>query len=85
MQIPSVDPSLGAMPGIKAFTAAVIGGIGSIPGAMIGGVLLGVVEKVCQSIPAINPYTTAIEFSLLIIILLIKPIGILGKKRREKV
>ncbi len=85
MQIPSVDPSLGAMPGIKAFTAAVIGGIGSIPGAMIGGVLLGVVEKVCQSIPAINPYTAAIEFSLLIIILLIKPIGILGKKRREKV
>ena len=85
MQIPSVDPSLGAMPGIKTFTAAVIGGIGSIPGAMIGGVLLGVVEKVCQSIPAINPYTTAIEFSLLIIILLIKPIGILGKKRREKV
>jgi len=85
MQIPSTQPTLGAMPGIKAFTAAVIGGIGSIPGAMLGGVLLGVIEKVCLSIPVISPYTTAVEFSLLIIILLVKPIGILGKKRREKV
>ena len=85
VQIPSVKPTLGSMPGIKAFTAAVIGGIGSIPGAMIGGVLLGVVEKLCLSIPAISPYTTAIEFSLLIIILLVKPTGLLGKKRREKV
>ena len=85
MQIPSVSPTLGSMPGIKAFTAAVIGGIGSIPGAMIGGVLLGVIEKISLSIPAIAPYTTAIEFSLLIIILLVKPTGLLGKKRREKV
>ena len=85
MQIPAVTPTLGSMPGIKAFTAAVIGGIGSIPGAMIGGVMLGVVEKIALSIPAISPYTTAIEFSLLIIILLVKPTGLLGKKRREKV
>lgn len=85
MQIPSVEPTLGSMPGIKAFTAAVIGGIGSIPGAMIGGVLLGVIEKICLSIPALSPYTTAVEFSLLIVILLVRPIGILGKKRREKV
>lgn len=85
MQIPSAEPTLGAMPGIKAFTASVIGGIGSIPGAMIGGILLGVVEKVCQSIPAISSYTTAVEFALLIIILLVRPIGLLGKKRREKV
>lgn len=85
MQIPSITPTLGSMPGIKAFTAAVIGGIGSIPGAMLGGVLLGLIEKICLSIPAISPYTTAIEFSLLIIILLVKPIGILGKKIREKV
>lgn len=85
MQIPSTSPTLGSMPGIKAFTAAVIGGIGSIPGAMLGGVLLGVVEKICLSIDVIAPYTTAIEFSLLIIILLVKPIGILGKKIREKV
>lgn len=85
MQIPSVNPTLGSMPGIKAFTAAVIGGIGSIPGAMIGGVLLGLIEKTAQSIPAVEQYTTAIEFGLLIIILLLKPTGILGKQRREKV
>lgn len=85
MQIPSLEPTLGSMPGIKAFTAAVIGGIGSIPGAMLGGVLLGVIEKVCLSIPALSPYTTAVEFGLLIIILLVRPIGLLGKKRREKV
>lgn len=85
MQIPSTTPTLGSMPGIKAFTAAVIGGIGSIPGAMIGGVLLGVIEKLCLAVPVISPYTTAIEFSLLIVILLVKPIGLLGKKRREKV
>ncbi len=85
LQIPSTSPTLGSMPGIKAFTAAVIGGIGSIPGAMLGGVLLGLIEKVCLSIPAISSYTTAIEFSLLIVILLVKPIGLLGKKRREKV
>lgn len=85
MQIPSITPTLGSMPGIKAFTAAVIGGIGSIPGAMLGGVLLGLIEKICLSIPVISPYTTAIEFSLLIVILLVKPIGLLGKKIREKV
>lgn len=84
-QIPVTNPTLGAMPGIKAFTAAVIGGIGSIPGAMLGGILLGIVEKVCLSIPAISSYTTAIEFSILILILLVKPTGLLGKKRREKV
>lgn len=85
MQIPSVSPTLGSMPGIKAFTAAVIGGIGSIPGAMIGGIFLGVVEKLALSIPALAPYTTAIEFSFLIVILLVKPTGLLGRKRREKV
>ncbi len=85
MQIPSLEPTLGSMPGIKAFTAAVIGGIGSIPGAMLGGVLLGVIEKICLSIPALSPYTTAVEFGLLIVILLVRPIGLLGKKRREKV
>lgn len=85
LQIPNAEPTLGAMPGIKAFTAAVIGGIGSIPGAMLGGVLLGIIEKICLSIPAVSPYTTSIEFSLLILILLVKPTGILGKKRREKV
>ena len=85
MQIPSVSPTLGSMPGIKAFAAAVIGGIGSIPGAMLGGVLLGVVEKLALSVPALAPYANAIVFALLIIILLVRPIGLLGKKRREKV
>ena len=85
MQIPSVSPTLGSMPGIKAFAAAVIGGIGSIPGVMLGGVILGVVEKLALSVPVLAPYATAIEFALLIVILLVRPIGILGKKRREKV
>ncbi len=85
IEIPSTSPTLGSMPGIKAFTAAVIGGIGSIPGAMIGGVLLGLIEKLSLATPRLAAYTTSIEFSLLIIILLVKPTGILGKKRREKV
>ena len=85
MKTYTVDPTMGAMPGIKAFTAAVIGGIGSIPGAMIGGILLGVIETVCNAIPALAPYAIAVEFGLLIIILLVKPTGILGKKKREKV
>ncbi|MBR7160786.1 MAG: branched-chain amino acid ABC transporter permease [Clostridia bacterium] len=82
---PSVSSTLGAMPGIKAFTAAVIGGIGSIPGAMLGGLLLGIVESISYKITVIAPYTDAIEFSILIIILLVRPTGFLGKKRREKV
>ena len=82
---PSVIPTMGAIPGIKAFTAAVIGGIGSIPGAMLGGILLGLVESFALATPQISAYTEAIEFSLLIVILLVKPTGILGKKRREKV
>ncbi len=85
MKSPSLSNTLGAMPGIKAFTAAVIGGIGSIPGAMVGGILMGIVEAISFKIPAIAPYTDAIEFLILIIILLVRPSGILGKKRREKV
>ena len=85
MKSPSLTNTLGAMPGIKAFTAAVIGGIGSIPGAMIGGLLMGVVEAISLTIPPIAPYTDAIEFIILIIILLVRPTGLLGKKRREKV
>lgn len=85
MKSPSLSNTMGAMPGIKAFTAAVIGGIGSIPGAMLGGILLGVVEAISFKIPAIAPYTDAIEFLILIVILLVRPSGLMGKKRREKV
>lgn len=85
LKAPYISPTFGALPGIKAFTAAVIGGIGSIPGAMLGGFLLGMVETVCGKIAVLSPYTDAIEFSILILILLVRPTGFLGKKRREKV
>lgn len=85
LKAPSISNTFGSMPGIKAFTAAVIGGIGSIPGAMAGGILLGLVETISYKITAIAPYTDAIEFLILIIILLVKPSGMLGKKRGEKV
>ena len=85
MKSPSLSTTLGAMPGIKAFTAAVIGGIGSIPGAMLGGILIGLIEAISFKIPAIAAYTDAIEFLILILILLVRPTGIMGKVRREKV
>lgn len=85
LKSPNMYGTFGAMPGIKAFTAAVIGGIGSLPGAMLGSVLLGVIECICDSIQAVSPYKDAIEFSILIIILLVRPSGFLGKQRREKV
>ncbi len=85
LKSPSLFPTFGSKPGIKAFTAAVIGGIGSVPGAMLGGILLGIIESFSNSIPSIAPYTDAIEFAILIIILLVRPAGLLGKKKREKV
>ncbi len=85
MKSPSMYPTFGAMPGIKAFTAAVIGGIGSIPGAMVGSILLGIIECICDAVPPVAPYKDAIEFSILIVILLVRPSGLMGKKRREKV
>ena len=84
-KIQDVSSTFGAMPGIKAFAAAVIGGIGSIPGAMVGGIVLGFIEAICGMIPPITPYQDAIEFAILILVLLVKPTGLLGKKRREKV
>ncbi|MCQ2771728.1 MAG: branched-chain amino acid ABC transporter permease [Bacilli bacterium] len=85
MKTPLVTYTMGSLPGIKAFSAAVIGGIGSIPGAMIGGIIMGLIETFCDSIPGLQSYTMAIEFAILVIILLIRPSGLLGKTKREKV
>ena len=81
---PSLTPYTGSMPGIKAFVAAVFGGIGSIPGALIGGVLLGVIENLAKAYIS-SQLSDAIVFSVLIIVLLVRPTGILGKKISEKV
>ena len=81
---PSLTPYTGSMPGIKAFVAAVFGGIGSIPGAFVGGILLGVIEILSKAYIS-SQMSDAIVFSVLIIVLLVKPTGILGKKINEKV
>ena len=81
---PTLTPYTGAMPGIKAFTAAVFGGIGSIPGAFIGGILLGVIEILGRAYVS-SQLSDAIVFAVLIIVLLVKPTGILGKTVNEKV
>lgn len=79
-----VGPYTGSLPGIKAFVAAVLGGIGSIPGAMLGGILLGIIESLSKAYISTN-LADAIVFSVLIIVLLVKPSGLLGKIRMEKV
>jgi len=81
---PSLVPTTGSMPGIKAFTAAVFGGIGSIPGALLGGILLGVIEIFAGAYIS-TQLSNAIVFLVLIIVLLVKPTGLLGKQIREKV
>lgn len=81
---PTLVPTTGAMPGIKAFTAAVFGGIGSIPGAMVGGILLGIIEIFAKAYIS-TQLSDAIVFAVLIIVLIVKPAGLLGKQIREKV
>ena len=81
---PNLQPTTGSMPGIKAFTAAVFGGIGSIPGAMLGGILLGIIEIFGNAYIS-TELGDAIVFAVLIIVLLFKPAGLLGKPVREKV
>ena len=82
--VPTLQPTTGSMPGIRAFTAAVFGGIGSIPGAMLGGVLLGVIEALSKAYLS-TQFSDAIVFGVLIVILLVKPAGLLGKQVQEKV
>ncbi len=81
---PTLMPTTGSMPGIKAFTAAVLGGIGSIPGAFIGGLVLGVIEIFAKAYIS-TQMSDAVVFAVLIIVLLVKPAGIMGKQIREKV
>lgn len=81
---PTLTPTTGAMPGIKAFTAAVFGGIGSIPGALIGGILLGIIEIFAKAYIT-TQLSDAIVFAVLIVVLIVKPTGLLGKKISEKV
>ncbi len=82
--IPTLQPTTGSMPGIRAFTAAVLGGIGSMPGAMLGGVVLGVIETFSKKYISTD-FSDAIVFGVLILILLLKPTGLLGKQVHEKV
>jgi len=81
---PQIDPMMGYMPGLKAFVAAVLGGIGSIPGAMVGGVILGIAETLTKGFIS-SQYADAISFAILIVILLVKPTGLFGSKRTVKV
>lgn len=83
-QYESLQPTLGALPGIKAFVAAVLGGIGSVPGAMLGGILLGIIESISKAYIS-TQLADAIVFGVLVIVLLVKPSGLLGKLQIEKV
>ena len=82
--VPTLMPTTGSMPGIRAFTAAVFGGIGSIPGAMLGGILLGIIETLAKAFIS-SQFSDAIVFAVLILVLLVKPSGLLGKYIPEKV
>ncbi|MBU9738201.1 branched-chain amino acid ABC transporter permease [Diplocloster agilis] len=83
-QYQSLRPTLGALPGIKAFVAAVLGGIGSVPGAMIGGILLGIIESISKAYIS-TELADAIVFGVLVVVLLVKPSGLMGKNSTEKV
>ena len=75
---------MGALPGIKAFVAAVLGGIGNVPGAMLGGIVLGIIESMSKAYIS-TELSDAIVFGVLVIVLLVKPTGLLGKRKSEKV
>jgi branched-chain amino acid transport system permease protein len=82
---PNVHPLMGMMPGIKAFVAAVLGGIGNIYGAVLGGILLGLIETLVQSVEGGSQYRDAVAFVVLIAMLLLRPSGLLGQTVDEKV
>jgi len=85
MNYASIEPLMGVQTGLKAFIAAVFGGIGSLPGAALGGTILGVVETYAGGIPGLSNYRDAIAFAILILVLLFRPAGLLGKQQTEKV
>jgi len=84
MNYTAIDPLMGILPGLKAFVAAVVGGVGNIPGAALGGMLIGLIETFVNSSPW-STYTDAVVFSLLILMLLFRPAGLLGTMQKEKV
>ena len=86
MKYTRISPTIGAMPGIKCFIAAVLGGIGNTAGAVLGGLLIGFIEIVTVALfPALSGYRDAFAFVVLILVLLVKPTGLLGEKTTEKV
>ncbi len=85
MKAPGIEPLMGVQPGIRAFIAAVLGGIGNLPGAALGGLLLGLLETFVGGISGLSSYRDGIAFAILILILLFKPAGLLGKSSVEKV
>lgn len=85
MKAPGIEPLMGVQPGLRAFIAAVVGGIGNLPGAVLGGLLIGVLETFAGGIPGLSNYRDAIAFGILILILLFKPAGLLGRATIEKV
>ncbi len=85
MRSPGIEPLMGIQPGLRAFIAAVVGGIGNLPGAALGGIVLGVIEAIAGGLPGVSNYRDGIAFAILILILLFRPAGLLGKFQAEKV
>jgi branched-chain amino acid transport system permease protein len=85
MRAQGIEPLMGVQPGLRAFTAAVVGGIGNLPGAALGGIVLGLLETFAGGVPILSNYRDGIAFAILILILLFKPAGLLGKVQVEKV
>lgn len=85
IKAPGIEPLMGVQPGLRAFIAAVLGGIGNLPGAVLGGLIIGLLETFAGGIPGLSNYRDAIAFGILILILLFKPAGLLGRSTVEKV